>query len=79
MRGEYRISRYNDPNRLDGGSREVTREDIRYGFALRANRRLTALWRVFIDYSNYRNESNLNAYDYVRYQLSVGIEAALEK
>ena len=79
VRGEYRISRYNDPNRLDGGSREVTREDIRYSFALRANRRLTALWRVFIDYSNYRNESNLNAYDYVRYQLSVGIEAALEK
>ncbi len=79
VRGEYRISRYNDPYRLDGGSRVVTREDNRYGIALRANRRLSALWRVFIDYSNYRNESNLNIYDYVRYQLLVGIEAALEK
>jgi tetratricopeptide (TPR) repeat protein len=79
VRGEYRISRYNDPYRLNGGSLEVTRDDDRYGVALRANRRLTALWRVFIDYSNYRNESSITTYDYIRYQLLVGIEAALEK
>lgn len=81
VRGEYRISRYNDPYRLDGGSLEVTREDDRYGVAMRAyrNRRLTTLWRVFIDYSYYRNESTINVYDYIRYQLLVGIEAALEK
>lgn len=77
--GEYRISRYNDPHRLDGGTVEVTREDDRYGIALRASRRLTAPWRVFIDYNYYRNESNLNVYDYARHQLQAGIEAALEK
>jgi len=77
-RGEYRVSRYDDPDRLDGGF-EVTRKDDRYGFALRANRRLTAPWRAFVDYSYYRNQSNLDIYDYSRYQLMVGIELALEK
>jgi hypothetical protein len=81
VRGEYRISRYNDAYRLNGGSLEVARDDDRYGVVMRAyrNRRLTALWRVFIDYSYYRNESTINTYDYIRYQLLVGIEAALEK
>lgn len=74
-RGEYRTSRYNDPHRLDGGTREVTREDDRYGIDLRASRRLTALRRVFIDYSYYRNNSNLGAYDYNRHQVLVGVEA----
>ena len=78
-RGEYRVSRYNDPNRLNGGALEVTRKDDRYGIALRANRRLSAAWRAFVDYSYYRNESNLDTYDYSRYQVMVGIEAALEK
>jgi hypothetical protein len=81
-RGEYRVSRYGDPNLIDGGTLgilEVTRKDRRYGFALRANRRLTAPWRVFIDYSYYRNESNLDTYDYSRQQLMAGIEASLEK
>lgn len=79
VHGEYRISRYNHPHRFDDGSVEVTRKDDRYGFALRASRRLDVSWRVFIDYSYYRNESNLNAYDYGRHQLLTGIEAALEK
>ncbi len=78
-RGEYRVSRYNDPDRLNVGTLEVTRKDDRYGFALRANRRLTAPWRAFIETSYYRNESNLDMYDYSRYQLMVGIEAVLEK
>jgi tetratricopeptide (TPR) repeat protein len=81
-RGEYRVSRYGDPNLIDGGTLgilEVTRKDRRYGFALRANRRLTAPWRVFIDYSYYRNESNLDTYDYSRQQLMAGIEASIEK
>ena len=81
-RGEYRVSRYGDPNLVDGGAAgilEVTRRDERYGFALRAHRRTTAAWRVFIDYSYYRNESNLDTYDYNRHQFMAGIEAALEK
>ena len=81
-RGEYRVSRYGNPNLVDGGAAgilEVTRRDERYGFALRAHRRTTAAWRVFIDYSYYRNESNLDTYDYNRHQLMAGIEAALEK
>ena len=78
-RGEYRVSRYNDPNRLNGGTLVVTRRDDRYGIAARANRRLSALWRVFADYSYYRNDSNLDIYDYGRQQLMVGVEAALEK
>jgi hypothetical protein len=81
-RGEYRVSRYGDPNLVDGGAAgilEVTRKDQRYGFALRANRPLSASWRVFIDYSYYRNQSNLDTYDYSRHQLMAGIEAALEK
>jgi tetratricopeptide (TPR) repeat protein len=79
VRGEYRVSRYNDPNRLNGGTLEVTRQDDRYGLAARTNRRLSALWRVFVDYSYYRNRSNLDAYDYGRHQLMAGVEAALEK
>lgn len=75
-RGEYRVSRYNDPHRLDGGTRVVTREDDRYGIDLRASRRLTAQRRVFIEYSYYRNNSNLDAYDYNRHQVLAGIEAA---
>jgi len=78
-RGEYRVSRYNDPNRLNGGTLEVTRQDNRYGIAARASHRLSTLWGVFIDYSYYRNKSNLDTYDYGRYQLMAGIEAALEK
>jgi hypothetical protein len=78
-RGEYRVSRYHNPNRLNGGTLEVTRKDDRYGLALRVNRRLSAPWRVFIDYSSYRNQSNLDTYDYSRQQLLGGIEAALEK
>jgi len=78
VRGEYRASRYKDPYRLDGGTFEVAREDDRYGFALRASRDLSARWRVFIDYSYYRNESNLNGYDYDRHQLLAGFEAVLE-
>jgi hypothetical protein len=81
-RGEYRVSRYGDPNLIDAGTLgilEVTRRDQRYGFALRTNRRLTPPWRVFIDYSYYRNQSNLDTYDYSRHQLMAGIEAALEK
>jgi len=80
-RGEYRVSRYRDPNRLDvtGGTLEVTRKDDRFGFALRANRRLAPLWHAFVDYRFYRNQSNLDTYDYSRHQLMAGIEAALEK
>ena len=81
-RGEYRVSRYRDPNLIDAGPSgivEVRRRDRRYGFALRANRRLTAPWGVFIDYSYYRNEPNLDTYDYSRQQLMAGIEVSLEK
>jgi len=34
--------------------------------------------RAFVDTSYYRDESNLDTYDYSRYQLMVGIEAVLE-
>jgi len=81
-RGEYRVSRYRDPNLIDGGALgilEVKRKDDRFGFALRASRRLAPLWRAFVDYSYYRNQSNLDTYDYGRQQLMVGVEAALEK
>ena len=82
-RGEYRVSRYRDPDLIDAGPAlgilEVTRRDRRYGFGLRAERRLSAPWRLFIDYSYYRNESNLDTYDYSRGQLMAGIEASLEK
>jgi len=76
-RGEYRISRYNDPDRQNG--LEVTRKDHRYGLALRASHPLSAPWRAFVDTSYYRDESNLDTYDYSRYQLMVGIEAVLGK
>ena len=74
-RGEYQMSRYNDPDRLDGGTREVTREDTSYGVYARAVRRWTGAWSLFIDYSYYRNNSNLDAYDYHRYQFMTGTEA----
>ena len=80
-RGEYRVSRYRDPDLIDAGPAlgilEVTRRDRRYGFGLRADRRLSAPWHLFMDYSYYRNESNLDTYDYSRQQLMAGIEASL--
>ncbi len=79
LRGEYRVSRYNDPYRLNGGTLEVTRRDDRYGFAARASRRVSALWSVFADYSYYLNKSNLDIYEYGRPQLMAGVEASLEK
>ncbi len=78
-RGEYRVSRYNDPYRFNGGTSEIARKDDRYGIAARADRRLSSLWRVFADYSYYRNKSTLDTYDYGRHQLMAGVEAALEK
>jgi len=79
LRGEYRKSRYDDTYRLNVGTLEVTRKEDLYGIAARANRRLSALWRVFVDYSYYRNKSTLDTYDYDRHQLMAGVEAALEE
>ena len=77
--GEYRVSRYNDPHRLNGGALEVRREEDRTLAAVRASRPLGTQWRVFADYSYYRNESTLDIYDYRRGQFLAGVEAALEK
>ena len=74
-RGEYQISRYNDPDRLDGGTRVVTREDVSYGVFARTTRHWTGVWWLFIDYSYYRSRSNVDVYDYHRHQLQAGIEA----
>jgi tetratricopeptide (TPR) repeat protein len=75
-RGEYRTSRYHDPDRLDDGTRKITRKDTRYGALVRASRRWTGIWQLFIDYSYYRNSSNLDAYGYTRHQVLAGTEAA---
>jgi tetratricopeptide (TPR) repeat protein len=79
LRGEYRLSRYKDPYRLNGGTVEILREDDRYGVAVRAYRRLAGPWRAFVDYSYYRNQSTVDTYDYGRQQLLAGIEVTLEK
>jgi len=79
LRGEYRLSRYKDPYRLNGGTLEIDREDHRYGVAMRAYRRLAGLWRAFIDYSYFRNDSTVDTYDYGRHQVMAGIEISLEK
>jgi tetratricopeptide (TPR) repeat protein len=76
-RGEYRYSYYRDPYVLSGV--EVTRKDNRVGLAARSYRALTGPWRVFIDYSYYRNNSTIDTYDYTRYQLLGGIEIVLQK
>lgn len=78
-RGEYRFSRYPDPYVLDNGTLEVKREDKRLGIELRGYRRLAGLWRVFADYSYYRNDSTIDTYDYRRYQVLAGIEVVFEK
>lgn len=69
-RAEYRASRYRDG---------LARRDERRGLALRASRDAGAGRRAFVDYSYYRNESSIDAYDYRRSQLMLGIEIALEK
>jgi hypothetical protein len=76
-RGEYRLSRYNDPYLLNGGTLEVLRKDDRYGLALRASHPLSSRWNAFIDYSYYRNASNLDTYDYARHQVLAGFQAEL--
>lgn len=74
-RGEYRASRYNNPN-VDGAS-EARREDDRYGFALRGERRIDARWSLFLAYEYHDNRSTLQAFDYSRHQLVAGLEASL--
>ncbi|MGH8707075.1 MAG: hypothetical protein ACREVD_03340 [Burkholderiales bacterium] len=69
-RVEYRASRYRD---------EMKRTDERYGFALRASRDVGAGRRAFVDYSYYRSDSSIDAYDYRRSQLMLGIEIALDE
>jgi len=76
-RAEYRFSRYNDPYVLNGV--EITREDKRFGIAARAYRVMAGPWRVFADYSYYRNESTIDIYDYSRYQVLAGVEIVLQK
>ena len=53
----------------------VTREDVSYGVFARTTRHWTGVWWLFIDYSYYRSRSNVDVYDYHRYQLQAGIEA----
>lgn len=77
VRAEYRASRYRDPYRLDAGARVVVRKDDRYAFALRGSRGAGAGRRVFLEFSYYRNDSNLGEYDYRRGQLLAGLEFAL--
>lgn len=78
-RGEYRSSRYPDPYVLDNGTLEAKREDKRLGVELRGYRRLAGPWRVFADYSYYRNDSTIDTYDYSRYQVLAGIELVFER
>jgi len=79
LRGEYRLSRYKDPYRLNAGTVGILREDDRYGISVRAYRRLSGPWRALVDYSYYRNDSTVDTYDYGRQQLLAGIEVTLEK
>jgi hypothetical protein len=76
---EYRSSRYRDPHRLDGGTRVLTREDGRYALAARANRGVGRGRQLFVDYSYYRNDSNIDGYSYGRHQLQIGIELLRER
>jgi len=77
--GEYRYSYYSDPYRLNDGALVIKREDERFGIAARAQRRLSGPWRVFIDYSYYRNDSTIDTYDYTRHQVLAGVEIVIEK
>jgi tetratricopeptide (TPR) repeat protein len=78
-RAEYRYSYYADPYVFDDGALVAKRKDSRFGFAARAVHRLSGPWRVFVDYSSYRNNSTLDIFDYTRYQALAGIEVLLEK
>ena len=73
-RGELRASRYNDPHRLDAGTTILTRHDDRWGAGMRASRAFGSGRRLFFDYGYYRNESNIDAYDYDRHQALAGVE-----
>jgi hypothetical protein len=76
---EYRLSRYPDPHRLDGGTRVLTREDGRYALAARASRGVGLGRRLFVDYSYHHNDSNIDRYSYGRHQLQIGIELLRER
>lgn len=73
LRAEYRASRYNDPHVL--GGIQLTRKDDLVGAGARASRRVNGAWRLFTDYSYYRNDSSLASYDYKRHLLTLGAEA----
>lgn len=76
---EYRSSRYRDPHRLDAGARVVRREDGRYVLAMRGSRPVGLGRRLFVDYSYYRNDSNIAGYSYGRHQLMIGLELLRER
>ena len=58
---------------------QITRTDRRYGAAVRAYRRISGPWRVFVDYTGYRNDSTIDVYDYTRHQVMAGIELLVER
>jgi tetratricopeptide (TPR) repeat protein len=76
-RAGYRFSRYKDPYVIGGV--EIVREDRRYGVAVHAYRSVSGPWRLFVDYSGYRNDSTIDTYDYTRHQGLVGIEFVLQR
>lgn len=77
-RGDLRLSRYGDANRLADGTL-VEREDDRYGASLRASRPLDGRLRAYVAGEYYVNRSNIAAYDYRRAQFSAGIEFGADK
>jgi len=71
-RGEYRRSRYRDPDTTLTSSRK--RQDDSLELRLRADRRLGASSRVYGTYTRSDNDSNFEVFDYRRSEFMAGLE-----
>ncbi len=78
LRGEYRHSRYADPNvRQNGATLQIqTRDEDRYGATVRASYKIRRNWEAFGQYSYTDNQSSFAEYDYTRNEAQLGVEVS---
>lgn len=72
----YRFSDYPEPYVLDGetGPQSQTRQDRRTTVSVDLNHQLSALWQVYAEWQLQDNESSLDAYEYRRHEVLLGVE-----
>ncbi|HUR41222.1 MAG TPA: hypothetical protein VM240_08640, partial [Verrucomicrobiae bacterium] len=76
LRGRYRTSDYDEPNRFeqDGVLLKQSRGDTLIATGARLRLRKAQDWNWFADYQFSRNDSSIDAFDYARHVAAIGVE-----